>query len=238
MEQMTKRSPKADAVQAIAESEQVRTANAVLTSVQTGFKIASREDNEQAADSLNILKRTINYVADGLTEVFRPDKALEKSLRQLLEPSIAGWKRGAVVVDGEMTRWRRAEEARIREEQVRAQREADAAAKAAAEAAALLMDDEEAPPPVQVVVPRQETITRGAVGKAHLLRRTEAVEIVDAVAVARACPQWLLLDKAAAKATFDTLVSRGVVEPPPEGDGVVIEGVRFRTVVTNVSGRA
>lgn len=235
--EMSKVQPPQEAVRALMESEQAKAADGVATSVGVGFRIATAEDAQQAADTLNILKRSVKHAKDGLTEAFRPMKAVEKALRGLLEPRISSWERAAWAVDTEMTRWRRAEESRIREAQVEAQRQADAAAKAAAEANAALMDDEEPLPPAQVVLPKAESITRGAVGKIHVIRRTEAVEIVDLGEVAKHWPHLAVLDKSTAKAEFDLLVKRGNIEPPSE-DGIVLGGIRFRSVVSNVSGRA
>lgn len=235
--ELTKVVPPQQAVRDIMESEQAKVADGVAASVSAGFRIATPEDAQQAADTLSILKRSVKAAKDGLTEAFRPMKALEKSLRGLIEPRIGGWDRAAMTVDAELTRFRRAEEARIRREQEEAQRQADAAAKAAAAANAALTDEEEPLPAAQVVLPKVESITRGAVGKVHVTRRTEAVEIVDLKAVAEHWPHLAVLDKSTAKAEFDLLVKRGNMEPPPE-DGVVVGGIRFRTVVSNVSGRA
>ena len=246
MSDLMKVGPAEMAVQAIIEGEQAKVADGVLVSVQSGFRIATVEDRQQASDTLNLLRRTVRQARDGMTEAFRPMKALEKALRGLVDPKVTAWELGATKVEGEMRRWDAAAERARREAEVVAQKQADLAAQIAREQAALLVDDEEALPSAQVVIPHAENTVKGVVGKDHKTRKARAMGIADAAAVARAHPEWLTLDCAAATREYERWMKLGARDLPPELDperpldvqGVVIDGVRYVTTVTYVSGRA
>jgi len=242
MSDLVRLNPLDGMAEAIARNEQMRTAFGVVQSVNTGFRIASREEAESAADTLAVLKRGERTASEAITNAMRPYKAAEAQARsQLVAPLLAA----SAKVAAEMNRWRVAEQSRVRREQLEAEQQARAAAEAAAVNAAGLGDDEEPLPAAQVIIPQQERIVRGAIGKTHELRRLKAVEIVNAVEVAQEWPHVVVEAfatsgpaRSSAKAEYEALLKRGTADMPPEGEGIVKHGVRFVTEVTIVSGAA
>jgi len=207
----------------------LRIASAVL---KDGFKIANREEFERSADTYSLLKRGIASVTESLTEAFRPIKTREKQVRGIVKLKVLDPLEQAVaVVDLEVSRFRRAEELRAREEEIAAQHAANEAAKVE------VPDGEEAPSPVQVVVQRAPQIARGVVGKLHVMRRVRAVELVDVQTALASWPEVVGLNVEVAKERYDALMKQGIATYPPEG-GIIVGGVRFITETTNVSGRS
>ena len=244
-EQMVKSNPTEAAVAAILDSEQAKTADGVLVSVTTGYKIATVEDRQQASDTLAILRRSARDAEAKLTDALRKPKAWLAALSAKVKESVTRWESGAHTVEREMRRWDAEAERQRKLAEAEAQRQANLAAQAAAAEAATRTDEEEALPAPQVTIPQAQNTVRGAVGRDSKTRRLEALEIVDAVAAAQSWPHLLTLDKAGAKAEFDVLLRRGTAEAPPDfddtrpsdGQGVVVGGIRFVTRVGYTSGR-
>lgn len=221
-------------VEAIDNSEQVKTALGVATTVETGFSIKSREDMEQAADSARITKRGISTIENALTETFRKVKEIERLTRGQYAPMLARLKAAVGRINTERERWDRQEQRRIRDEQERAQREANAAAEAAMRAAesGAVADDDEPLAPAEVPIETTETAVRGALATSTRIRRVKAVELVDPIAAAAAWgAEVVTLDPRIAKERYDAKMKLGLLEFPPDG-GAVIGGVRFVTEST------
>jgi len=228
--------PKSLVVRGIEESEQVKMAMAA--SMSTGLTIASREDMEQAGDSLRILKRGLSAVETMLREAFRPLKEIERLTRdsyraRYSDPMEAAAKR----LDAAMRQWDRAEQQRAREEQIRAQREAEAAAAAARQAqeSGAFADDEDVLAPAEVPIERPEAVVRGAVSTTSKVRRVEAVALVDPQAAAA---EWgaevVALNARIAVERYAAKMKLGLLDFPPDevdgvAGGVVVGGVRFVT---------
>lgn len=222
----------------IEESAVILNAKAVATQVETGFVIKTPEDMQQAADSAVLLKRGEKLIEDELREAFAEVKRFERTVRDQFVTTTLRFKRAMEKIDSARHAFRRQEEARIREEQRRAQAESEAAAQAAAQAAeAGQMMDDEAPPAAQVVAPKVETISRGAIGKSVETRRVVVAEIVDPVKVAQEWGHLVSVDTKGALAEYAVLMRRGTADFPGEA-GVVVNGVKFVTKVGFSDGRA
>lgn len=235
------------ALTAIGTDDVVTTAEGVLSGVETGFKIATPEDREQASDTLQLLKRGARRLTSGLTDVFRPLRDFEALARGPYTRRAQQLQSGVAAVEREIRRWDDEAE-RVRRAEVKAAEEKArlAAQAAAAEAAG---SDDEALPPAQVVAPVAVNTTRGAVGKDHYQRRLVAKRIVDPEIFAKSAWAGRRDAQGVWHATgmqlnpsvvedYKAAVRLGTIFPPVDDQPIVVEGVEFEVVKTLVSGRA
>lgn len=225
-----------DLAVAVLKSKQVESSLSVALAVLDGFKIASREDMEQAGDSARLIKRGVAALTDELRDAFQPFKAFEAQVRGMVEIR-AGAKLKAALerIDAERRRWA-LEEARLaREQAIREQAEADAAARAAREAATsgTFADDEEAPPAAQAVTHLPERTVRGAVATTAQVRKVEAVELVNPTEAAEAWgAEIVTLNARMAGQRYMDKVKAGLLLLPPDGAEHVVGGVKFVTRIS------